>query len=65
VVVKNVIEILSGYKRKHRNLMWIDSTPEAIDMDDKEQHQIVIRRRFAILMNSDVIEGLQNCERKC
>ena len=34
-------------------------------MDVKEQHQILIRRRFAILMNSDVIEGLQNCERKC
>jgi len=34
-------------------------------MEVKEQHQIHIRRRFAALMNSDDIGGLQNCERKC
>ena len=34
-------------------------------MDVKEQHQILIRRRFAIFMKSDDIGGLQNCERKC
>jgi hypothetical protein len=39
--------------------MWIDSTPEAHDMDVKEQHQILIRRRFAALMNPDDIEGFK------
>ena len=34
-------------------------------MNVKVQHQIIIRRRSATLVNSDDTGGLQNCERKC
>jgi hypothetical protein len=54
------MEILSGYNGKTQKFDVVRfDHPEAVPMEVKEQHQILIPRRFAALMNSDDIGGFK------